>query len=134
MSFIKKFLAPKEVKAALGILDEASYRFDSEGFRLVREFIEKIIFSEPNKYVDVIQKGMTPRQWVYSAIANIAGDLVESGNYHIYRGVLNPLGDGYDLLKLFDASIDQLTQIGVLDAKDAKKQKAAIRDNIKSVG
>ena len=134
MRFIKKLFAPKEVKAALGVLDEASYTFDSVGFQLVREHIEKIILSQPDKYVDVIQKGMTPRQWVYITIANIAGDLVESGNYHIYRGVLNPLGLGNDLLKLFDAAIDQLTQIGALDAKDAKKQKATLRDNIKSVG
>ena len=134
MKFIKKLLAPKEVKAALGVLDEASYTFDSVGFQLVREHIEKIILSQLDKSVDVIQKGMTPRQWVYITIANIAGDLVESGNYHIYRGVLNPLGSGNDLLKLFDAAIDQLTQIGALDAKDAKKQKATIRDNIKSVG
>ena len=134
MKFIKKILAPKEIKAVLGVLDEASYTFNSVAFQLVRDNIEKMILAQPHKFVDVIQKGMSPRQWVYTAITNIAGDLVESGNYHIYRGVLNPLGDGYSLLKLFDASIDQLTQIGVLDAKDAKKQKAAIRDNIKSVG
>jgi hypothetical protein len=134
MNFLKKILAPKEVKAALGILDEASCTFDNEAFQLVRSHIEKIILTKPDEFVNLIQNGMSPRQWVYTTIANIAGDLVESGNYHMYRGVINPMGLGNDLLKLFDAAIDELTKIGALGAKKAKTEKAAIRENIKSVG
>jgi len=52
----------------------------------------------------------------------------------MYRGVLNPLGEGPDLLKLFDAAIDELTKIGALDTKRAKIEKEAIRENMKSVG
>ena len=32
--------------------------------------------------------GGTPREWVYIQIGNVAGDMLESGQYHIYRGVL----------------------------------------------
>lgn len=134
MNFIKKILAPKEVKAALGILDEASYTFDNEAFQLVRNRIEKMILAQTDEFVNIIQKGMSPRQWVYSAIANISGDLVESGKYHIYRGVLNDMGPGNDLLKLFNAAVDELVKIGIVDNKYAKTQKEAILKNINSVG
>lgn len=134
MKFLKKIFAQKEVKAALGILDEASYKFDNEAFRIVRKPIEKTILAKSHKFVNVIQNGVSPREWTYTAIAEVAGDLLGSGSYHIYRGVLNPLGPGNDLLKLFNAAIDELTKIGALDIKEAKAAKNAIRDNIKSVG
>ena len=134
MNFIKKLFAPKEIKAALGILDEASYTFDNEAFRLVRNHIETAILAQPDKFVNIIQKGTSPRQWIYTAIANISGELVESGKYHIYRGVLNPIGAGNDLLKLFNVAVDELIKIGVLDNKNAKTQKEAVLKNINSVG
>ena len=102
INFIKKIFASKETKAALGVLDEASYLFDSEAFQLLRSHVEKMILSHNKEFVDFIRKGMSPREWVYTAIANTSRDLVESGEYHIYRGLLNDMGHGYDLLKIFD--------------------------------
>jgi len=97
-SFFKLF-KPKEVKVALDILNKADQIFDSPKFQLVRNHIEKAILAQPDKFVDIIQKGTSPHKWIYIAIANTAGDLVESGNYHIYRGVLNPLGPVMNCLK-----------------------------------
>jgi len=79
MKFLKKILAPKEVRAALGILDEATYTFDNAAFQLVRNYVEKILLAKPDEFVSVVQNGMSPRQWIYTTIANIAGDLVENG-------------------------------------------------------
>jgi len=134
MNFLKKIFAPKEIRAALGILDEATYTFDNEAFQLVRNYVEKILLAKPEEFVSVVQNGMPPRQWIYTTIANIAGDLLESGSYHIYRGVLNPLGLGPDLLKLFDAAIDELTKLEALDTKRAEIEKEAIRENMKGAG
>lgn len=129
-----KLFKPKEIKVALDILDEAGQVLDGAGFQLVRNHIEKAILAQPDKFMNIIQKGTSPRKWIYTAIANTAGDLVESGNYHIYRGVLNPLGPGNELLKIFDGATDELTKIGVLDAKKAKAEKEVMRKNIGSVG
>lgn len=134
MKFIKKLFLPKEVKSALSILDEASQTFGGTGFELVRKHIEKTLRAHPDKFVRVIQKGAPTRQWVYSAIANIAGDLVEGGNYHIYRGMLNPMEPGNEILNIFDRAVDELTKMGVLGAEKARQQKKAIRENIKNVG
>ena len=134
MKFFDKLNASKEVKAALGILDEASCTFDNPAFQMVRDQIEKIIMSRPDEFTNLVKKGTSPRQWVYSIIANITGDLVESGKYHLTRGVLNPVGPGEDLLRLFDAAVDELVGANTIDDKNAKEQKSAIRENIKSVG
>ncbi len=77
--------------------------------------------------------GESPRQWVYANIANIAGDQVESGQYHLYRGILNPLGPGKEFLKLFDIAVDELVRLG-MDNDRGEKQKEQIRKNIQTAG
>lgn len=71
---------------------------------------------------------------VYSMIANAAGDLVESGKYHVYRGVLDPLRGGKDLLRIYDKAVDEMVREGASGAEFAAEQKAIIRENIKTVG
>ena len=148
--FFKKLTAPKEVRAALGVLDEiactkvpgegigipmASCWHDSEAFRIVRNQIEKMILAGPDEFARMIQVETSPREWVWTAIANVAGDHVESGEYHIgVRGALNPLGPGEYLRKLFDTALDELTRMGAMQPDFAEKQKAALRKNISDVG
>jgi hypothetical protein len=122
-----------EVEEFFEILDEATDKFGS-GFDLVREQIETMLNSDTKQFLDVVRKGRTVRKYIYSTIANISGDMVESGQYHIYRGVLNPMGPGEELLKIFDAAMDELAKLGDTDTENAEKQKKAIRKNIKSVG
>lgn len=94
LDWVKKVIAPKEIKAAFAALEEADYKFQTEKwtFQIVRREIENILLKNPDALVRVIRKsgGRTPREWVYSQIGNIAGDMLESGNHHVYRGVLNP--------------------------------------------
>lgn len=130
----KRIFASKEVKAVLGVLDEADQKFDCHVFQTVKSQIEKGVLSQSDAVRAKIQNGLSPRQAVYSMIANMAGDLVESGNYHVYRGVLNPLTGGEDLLRIFDASVDEMVQCGAVGADEAAEQKAGVRENIKSVG
>lgn len=60
--------------------------------------------------------------------------MLESGQYHIYRGVLNPMGPGKDLPMMFDATYDELVQMKAIASDYAEQQKAALRENIKGVG
>jgi len=122
-----------EVKEAMEILDEAENKFGA-GFDLVREHIEKGINEDTKQFLEVVGKGRSVRKYVYSMIANISGDMVESGQYHLYRGVINPMGPGQNLLRIFDSAMDELVELGDTDKENAEKQKKAIRENIKSVG
>ena len=71
---------------------------------------------------------------LYIDIANVSGDYVSSGEYHLYRGILNPMGIGSDLLKIFDGALDELINCGYMDERQAKEQKDGIREQIKQVG
>ena len=130
---MKKSFAPRGVKEAMEILDEIKQTIGGSGFDLVRERIEKYLVSHAKEYEESMKKA-TPRQFVYSAIANIAGDLVESGEYHLYRAILNPMGPGKDLLKLFDGAVDELVKMGVMEKANAEKEKLGVRENIKNAG
>lgn len=131
---IKKSFSKKEVKEAIGVLEEASQKFGSGGFDLVKEHVEKSILSDTQQFIEVVRKGRSIRKYVYSMIANTSGDMVESGRYHIYRGVLNPMGPGEDLLKIFDSTMDELVKLGDTDQKNADEQKEAVRKNMANMG
>lgn len=134
MKILRRMFAPKEVRIALNILDEVGLEFDCDAFRIVRRRIEDAYLGDCNQVVSNVREGISPRQQVYTAIANLAGDYVQSGEYHLYRGILNPFGPGGDLLRLFDASVDKLVQMGACSVKEAKAQKAGVRESIETVG
>jgi len=131
---------PREVTAALGILDEAESglpldrAFFGEAFAFVRKEIEGAILKEPKSFAQTIQDGTPPRQWIWSAIANIAGDQAESGNHHVWRGVLNPLGLGQGFLFLYETALDELVKLNALSAGKAREQKKVLRRNLGGVG
>ena len=134
MKSLKRRFAPREVQDALDVLDEVGLEFDCEAFQRVRKPIEDKFLRHHNGVISSVEKGISPRQQVYFAIANLTGDYLESGEHHLYRGVLNPLGPGGDLLRLFDAATDRLLQSGAIDDKVATTAKAGIRESIKSMG
>ena len=134
MKMLRRIFAPKEVRITLNILDEVGLEFDCEAFRMLKTRIEDAFLRDYNQVVSGVKEGISPRQQVYTAIANLAGDYVESGEYHLYRGWLNPFGPGEDLLRLFDASVDKLVQMRACSVKEAKAQKAGVREGIKTVG
>ena len=134
MKLIKKLMAPKEVRLVLGLLDEASHKFDYPAFKIVRDVVETDVLSNSGEIAKLIMEGMDPRQILYSAIANVSGDYVSSGQYHIYRGVLNSIGNGPDLLKIFDSSLDEMKNMGVIGEIEVTEQKDGLREQIKQVG
>ena len=135
MKILKKLFASKEVKAALGILDELDYAFDSPAFQLVREVVETAILEQPEKFINIIkEQGITPRQKVYSMMEHVAGDYLEGGSldFFVYRGLLNPYGK--ELLRVYDLIIDRMKEIDCINDEEAEKQKNDLRDRIKEVG
>ncbi len=43
MNFLSKFFPPKEIKEALGMLEEAESEFSSKDFNLIKGHVEKIM-------------------------------------------------------------------------------------------
>jgi len=137
MKFFKKAFAPPEVKAALGVMDEAEHHYSrlSQAFRIVKNRLEPMILNQQKEIIKYFKENdETPREFVYTRISNIAGDEVESGQYHIYIGVLNPMGPGGALLEMFDDSMDLVAELRSIEPEWVAEQKALIRQNIKEVG
>ena len=131
---LKRLFPPKEVKAIFDVIDEADTKFNhSLGFRLIRERLERIVRSDPGGVAKSIREGLSPRQFIYWFIANESGDMLESGDHHCYRGVLDPMV-GEDLLRVFDGASDEMVAMGAEPAEKAERNKAAIRKNIANVG
>ena len=133
--FFRKLFDLKEVKAALGVLDELDYICNSSDFQLARKIVESTILARQDKFAIALKKqGRTPRQKVYSMMESAVGDYLESGrhDFFVYRGVLTPTGE--ELLKIYDRIIDQMREIDYISEEEAHKQKNNIRDRIKETG
>jgi len=127
--------APKQIEEALKILDEiqAAQPPQDSGYAPVRKFIEKYLASSPADFITKAQT--TPvRELVYTFVMNTAADFVESGEYHIYRGVVNPMGPGEDFVRIFNWSQDELLQMGATDEETVKRSKEAFNRNLQGVG
>lgn len=134
MKLFKNIFKPDEIQSVLNILDEAERDFNSSAFHLISNHIKGAISEFPDKIVAMVKGSKSPRQTVYIMIANVAGDEVESGEHHMYRGVLNPLGYGYELLSIYYLALDELVKMGYISEKEAEENKLGIQKNIKSVG
>lgn len=132
---MKRMFLPPEMKIAMDILDEADFYFKPLGnaFSHVRHPIEAGIKKQPRALAKLIRdSGKHPRIWVYSMICNISGDYAESGQYHIYRGVLKPFGEKF--LEIHDEAMDELIKLKEITGEVAAEQKSKLREGIASVG
>lgn len=135
MRFIKKMVAPREVRNVLKVLDAAEVKYGSPGFSLVKSKLEHSVLHDPKPLIEAIGNGVSPHQAVYMQIANVAGDLLESGTFHVHRGVLNPLNpSARTLLELHDHAVEELVALQVIDPARAEEQKRTLRANIAEIG
>ena len=78
-------------------------------------------------------------QFIVAMISNYSGDFLESGQYHIYRGVLAP--EGKELMQLYDYSMNKLIELNaiapdgnIIDNNYVNSQKEILINNLKTVG
>ena len=73
-----------------------------------------------------------PRDVILSLVVQESKSLLETGQYHIWRGALND--HGFAIKASFDIALDELVKSGVIDDAGAKKQRAEVAKAIASVG
>jgi hypothetical protein len=67
-----------------------------------------------------------------SLVVQESKSLLETGQYHIWRGALNE--EGFGIKATFDIALDELVKSGAIDDAGAKKQRAEVANAIASVG
>lgn len=133
MNIFKKLFLSKELKATLGILEEIDYEFKHDIFPMVKKYAEDLILQNKEFIINKIQKeGRTPREAAYSFINNASGNLLETGRFHIYRGMLTR--EGYQLLHIFDKTVEKLFEMGAIEEEYLKSQKEGMRECIEQIG
>ena len=112
------FRESEEVRDAVRILKEAPNRFpvgvQGDIRKYTQEMIEAITMSRDHMkgFVKLIQDGSgNIEDWVFSKLADVLAGHLESGNHHVYRGVLDILGQRY--LRAFDQCIEILINTGI---------------------
>ena len=111
----KKEKVPLWYKKSLKALESIKEKFSDAVFDeyFYNQLKEKIKSAKRNVDYAKYFESHTVREWLYAEINNIAGDMIESGEHHIYRGLLSPLGKR--ILWYYNKSLAKLVK---LQAKD----------------
>ena len=80
----------------------------------------------------ITARGASPEEYIRGMVYNLCSDRAESGQYHIYRGVLNPEGEEY--LKLTRFALKECVAAGDCKQEWADEQLRIIMNNIQRAG
>lgn len=84
-------------------------------------------------YITQIRAGETAEAFIYNFIVHSVGDKLESGHFHVYRGVLGDEGRQY--LALFEHAINTMIGFGTYTEQWADEQlRAPVLKGIKEMG
>ena len=84
-------------------------------------------------YKSMIQLGESPEAFIYNFIVHRCADRLESGSYHVYRGVLSGIGQLY--LRLFEHAISIMVAKGEYTQQWADDNlRYPVQKEIKEVG
>ncbi|MBW2594708.1 MAG: hypothetical protein JRC93_01785 [Deltaproteobacteria bacterium] len=131
---------PDEIKETYRLLDKVADELKGVDEFLLQEIIKEAIQSltidqaQMNDYVKEIRENKrSPQEWVFTYIINDAADKMESGKYHVYRGVLDSTGEAYKAI--FERGIRAMIGIGAYSKEWADQHiREPVYSNIKKVG
>ena len=145
MSFFWKRKASPEVRRAVEFFEQVDAEFPFETQHYVREIAKeglKVLVANRETmkvftdrvhedYSDKIEQGI--KSWVYNYIMNTAADEMESGNHHVYRGILNMFGEYYQ--SIFEHGIEKIIDLGECSKEWAdEKLRKPVYGRVKTVG
>ena len=136
MNFFKRAFLPKELRALWGVMDELEYRFREHriAFQIVRSRTEHEVLGDREGYAKGIRGGVDPRQMIYTIFCLHSAESAACGEYHVYRGVLNPMGPGVGLVAIFEESLKELLKLGAILPEVARGHRADLQDRIAENG
>jgi hypothetical protein len=134
------FKKPPEVDETLRLLTEARAAFGPELSFLVDHVVDEarkvltINRQTAEEYAKDIREGKsTPKEWVYTYIINDAADKMESGTYHVYRGLLDQTGKAYGAI--MERAISIMVESGAYTSEWADQNiRQPVYRNVKTVG
>lgn len=128
-----RIFEPKEIKMFRAGLDKLEKRLgSSSSFDRVRRVIEADLKVSRKEYMTAISNAKDPESIAANSVGNVSGDFVESGQLHVYRGVLSPAGE--NMLDLYIRTTKFAVDQGDLEEEIYEANLKTIKSNIKSIG
>ena len=151
MGIFNNIFPRKEIRLVLNVMDEFEFMIKNNDddsdvdvenpasdltrtYKMVKEHAKQTVLKDSSNIIKILEEGRSPRGLAYTLIAKWAERLVASGEFHIYRGRLSPLGPGKDLLRIFDLALRELESVGEISTTDAKEYKSIVLEEIAEVG
>lgn len=129
----KTLFTPKPIKLLLNELDLFEHNADLSGFHLVKQKVIQNIKANKVAFAKAMtDTRISSEQIIAAEIANVSGDMLETGEYCIYRGILSPSGE--QLMALFQRALDELVRIGAISEEKKLEDIGGLRSTIRSVG
>ena len=133
MRMFKTLFTPKPIKLLLTQLDIFEDKIDLPGFNLVKQKVTRNIRLNEVAFAKAITEShISSEQIIAAEVANVSGDMLETGEHCIYRGVLSPRGE--QLMALFERALDELVRIGAISEEKKHEDVGGLRSTIRSVG
>lgn len=110
------------------IREEAGGLFFDE----IETSVAELIADKEKTSISINEDDLSPRTLVFLLITNVIQSILPLGKYHIYRGILSMRGD--DLLRLWDYSTKQLTELGYYTSEQSEEDRKWMRDQVKKAG
>lgn len=95
-----------EIKPLFVALSYAEHWINSPMFGKVRSGVEDFFRLGRPFAKEALKNGIDPLHLAYSAIARESSNLLLSGEFHLYRGVLTPAGN--ELLRIHFAALEKI--------------------------
>lgn len=109
---------------------------DSILYSRIQNILLGLIKNNPEKIIEqIIQtEEENSKAWAIESVAFCAQRFLESGQFHVYRGVLNIEGD--ELLKIYNLMYDKLLKMNIsyITAEYVEECNKYIREEIKKIG
>ncbi len=138
MGLLDRFFRRKEVTDCLTALELIGPLFARDdpyaSSDLVLKRVKELILSSDSQgaIVESIKNGSSPHEVVLYAIVKNSQAFLSSGQFHVYRGVLN--GQGHGIKAVFGIALDELVKSGFTNSKDADEHRTELAEDIKQMG
>ena len=139
LNFLRK--KPPEVQGLLSRIDAAIRRLPEDLAPLGQPLLQKLAGTVKQQwkaeherdYADQIRQGETHEAFIYNFLVHAVGDQLESGQHHVYRGVLSQVGIQYR--SLFEHAINTMVEMNGYTQEWANENlRAAVYKGIREVG
>lgn len=133
-----KSTSTPEVQAALSELDRVREELSGAGvdsrvaFDAIKPGVVELIQDAEKTTASIATDGLTPRTLVFLLIAKAARQLIPSGRFHIYRGVLS--GQGKALYAIWMSANKELEKVGIQPAQEVIAEESWMLQQIKNAG